>query len=72
MVCWKIIEDSLPPDIKQAVLGINELAEDSPEWFLLSSGNTRRVYRYSPGGCSLSWVVKWGCHYTAKQRGKAL
>ncbi len=73
MIRWRVIENSLPADVRTAVLRVDELAPYAPEWKLLRSGNTRSIYRYSPPERNgQSWLIKWGHHYNFRQTCNAL
>ena len=73
MIRWRVIENSLPADVRTAVLRVDELAPYAPEWKLLRSGNTRSIYRYSPPERNgQSWLIKWGHNYNFRQTCNAL
>jgi len=72
MIQWRIIENTLPPEVCRAVLCVDQRESVSSQWQLLRSGNTRSIYRYSPAGTGPSWLVKWGHHYGSRQTLKAI
>jgi len=66
---WKIVENTLPDRVRNDIL--NQLGNTtlSPlHWTLLSSGNSRRIYRYRPEQNAPAWLVKWTCWPTFGQR----
>ncbi len=69
---WRIQYNDLPSDVLNAVLCVDKLSGDPSQWRLLRSGNTRRVYHFTPEGSSASWVVKWGRLHTFSQSRRAL
>ena len=57
---FRILFNSLPADVLDEILRINEFADGDSRWQLLRSGKTRKVYRFTPIPDGPSYVVKWG------------